>query len=301
VLREVRPLIFHSHFETFDLSTVLLKLAFYRDCKVVWHFHGMARMTTSQRLKDLFKVRLLARNFGDAFVPVSDGAYRNAVDRGFPRVKIALNQNGIDSARFSPDCGKRLESRLALGASGNETVFLSLGYDPVVKGTDLFVKAAAEMTRSAGRNALFLVIGRKNTRDFISQMREASDLGVTLRILDPTDDFPPLLSGVDVLVAPSRTEGLSYAVLEAMACGKVALCSDIPGVREIYGNVEGVWLFPTEDWKTLAQLMQRARELPPAERECLVQSNSKFVASHYSLEEWAKRMGTTYRNLLQQA
>ena len=297
-LKDSYPLIFHCHFDTFDLAAILLKLALYRDSKIVWHLHSMAQLTLQQRIKDSIKVKLLARNFGDLFITDGDGVYRNAIDRGLPHGKLLVNHLGVDVARFSRDTEARQSFRESISISREEMVFLALGRIPLIKGVDLFIKAAEHMTRDKAGSGLFLVVGRDETRDFVSGMPESTRLGTGLRILDPTDDFPRLLSGIDVFVAPSRTEGFAYAVLEAMAAGKLILCSDIPGVREIYGKLEGVWLFPSEDWKKLAELMERAKELSQKERERLGQANSQYVAEHLSLEAWAKKISEIYSNLL---
>jgi len=128
-------------------------------------------------------------------------------------------------------------------------------------------------------------------------MPESDRLRKCLRVIDTTDNFPLLLNGIDVFVASSRTEGLSYAVVEAMAAGKLILCSDIPGVREIIGGAEGVWLFPSKDWAKLAQLMQKAMKLSPTEREYLGLLNSQYVATRYSVDGLAKRMMEIYSGL----
>ena len=298
VLKDSRPLIFHSHFQTFDLAAIFLKLGLYRDSKIVWHLHSMARLTLHQRIKDAIKVKLLGRHFGDLFITDGDGVYHNAIDRGLPHGKLLVNHLGVDVGRFSPNTEARQSFRESISVPREEMVFLALGRIPLIKGVDLFVKAAEHMTRDKAGKSLFLLVGREETREFVSGLPESTRLGTGLRVLDPTDDFPRLLSGIDVFVAPSRTEGFAYAVLEALAAGKLVLCSDIPGVREIYGKLEGVWLFPSEDWKKLSELMQRALELSQTERERLGQANSRYVAEHLSLEAWAKKISAIYSRLL---
>lgn len=296
-LKDLEPVIFHSHFERFDLSTLLLKLVLYSKAKVVWHFHSVARQTFHQQMKDTVKARLLGRYFADSFVAVGDGAYRVALDRGFPREKLVLNRNGIDTGRFQLAGKTCRNNRASLGVPNQHLVFFALGLNPVIKGVDLFVRAAERVGREGMERGCFIIVGRSKTRAFVSSMPESDRLGKCLRVIDTTDDFPSLLNGIDVLVASSRTEGLSYAVLEAMAAGKLILCSDIPGVREIFGGVEGVWLFPSEDWTSLAQLMQKAMKLSPTERERLGLLNSQYVATRYSVDGWAKRMMEIYNGL----
>ncbi len=294
VLRSYHPLIFHTHFSLFDLSAVFLKLLFYKEAKVVWHLHSLAQCTFRQRIKDVVKVKLLARHFVDRFITVGDGMYRNAIDRQFSQDKLTLVYNGINTTRFSSNTKRRKWMQESLGVSQEDTVFLLLGWSPFIKGVDLFTRAAAEIVRVNSYNAVFLIVGRKETRDFVSKIPESSRIGSTLRVIDPVEDFSLLLQGVDVLVSSSRTEGFGYAAVESMAAGKLVLCSDIPGVRETYGKSEGVWLFPPEDWKMLAVLMRRAQELAPIEWENLARVNSQYAVEHYSLEKWAERIGEIY-------
>ncbi len=300
LLSGLKPLIFHSHFETFDVAPMFLKLLEYRDAKIVWQLHSVAQLTLRQRIKDAVKVKVLARMLGDAYIAVGDGAYRNAIDRGFPSVRLFNNHNAINIGRFSPD-GKRRERLQALLGARRKTVFLLLGYDPLLKGVDLFVKAAENLNRNASQDSLFLIVGRQETREFVSNLPESSRLNGTLRVVDPTDEFPLLLSGIDVLVAPSRREGFGYAVVEAMAARKLILCSDIPGIRDSYGKSHGVWLFPSEDWEQLTLLMRKAATLSPAEREYLGKINSDHAAVYYSLDAWVKKMGLVYTRLLNDA
>src|SRR4029078_8855246 len=110
------------------------KLFRYRHSKVIWHFHGVAPLTPKQRAKDAVKVQIFARRFGDSFLSVADGPYRNALDRGFPPDRVPIHYNGVDLARFSADEKRREDARMRLKASADQCVFLLLGYSPLVKG-----------------------------------------------------------------------------------------------------------------------------------------------------------------------
>ena len=297
LLQDYQPLIFHSHFETYDLSAIALKMLFYKKSKVVWHFHSIAQMTPRQRLKDLLKVSLLARNYGDMFIPVGDGAYQNAIERGFPTGKIQLNNNGVNTSRFSPDTIRREDTRVSLRASDDEIVFLSLGWSPIIKGIDILVKAISKFKETQFiQDSLFVIIGRDETGEF-SEIPSCPNWG-RLSTFGPDFELPGPYFGIDVLVAPSRKEAFSYAVIEAMAMGKLVICSDIdiPAVHSAVGKSEGVWLFPSEDWNMLAG--QRINQLSQSERERLGQANLQHVKANFSQESWANRMVKLYTQLL---
>jgi glycosyltransferase involved in cell wall biosynthesis len=72
------------------------------------------------------------------------------------------------------------------------------------------------------------------------------------------DDLPRYYRMADLYLSASHSDGTSISLLEAMACGRPALVSDIPGNREwVQPGVNG-WLFPDGDEKALAQAIVRA-------------------------------------------
>jgi glycosyltransferase involved in cell wall biosynthesis len=300
LLKNHDPLILHTHFFLFDLSVVFMKLLFYKNCKIVWHYHNPAELTLKQRIKDAFKIRLCFNHFADRCIAVGDGVYESMRAAGFMPQKTVLIYNAVNTSRFRNKCKVMPEARRDLGISREDIVFLLLGWDPVRKGVDIFLRAAEEMCRRSYKNCRFLVVGRTETRKFVSQLSCNSDLSCnSFRVIDPVEDFSLLLKGINVLVSASRSEGLTYAVLESMTAGKVILHSDIRSVRETYGRSKGVWLFPSEDWKMLAELMERVVLLQSAEIQSLGQANSQYVIENHSLDQWSEKVGQLYKELIE--
>jgi glycosyltransferase involved in cell wall biosynthesis len=72
------------------------------------------------------------------------------------------------------------------------------------------------------------------------------------------DDLPRYYRMADLYLSASHSDGTSISLLEAMACGRPALVSDIPGNREwVQSGVNG-WLFPDGDEKALAAAIMKA-------------------------------------------
>jgi glycosyltransferase involved in cell wall biosynthesis len=61
----------------------------------------------------------------------------------------------------------------------------------------------------------------------------------------PLEDLPPLMSGADVFVYPSLSEGFGLPPLEAMACGAPVVCSDAPALPEVVGDA-AITVQPTD-------------------------------------------------------
>lgn len=299
LLQDYEPLIIHTHFFMFDLSALLMKLLLYRNCTVVWHYHNPTEFTLKQRIKDAFKIRFCFKYFGDRSIAVGDGVYESMRAAGFMPQKTVLIHNSVDTSRFLNKDEVPTEVQRDLRTSKEDFVFLLLGWDPLRKGVDIFLRAAEEMSRSNYKRCRFLVVGRPPTRTFVSKLLSQSNLNHdAFQVIDPIEDFGCLLRGVDVFVSASRSEGLTYAVLESMTAGKVVISSDIPAVRETYGRSIGVFLFPSEDWKRLAELMEKVLLLQLDERRTLGQANSQYVIENHSLDRWSAKVGQLYKELI---
>lgn len=298
LLSDREPLILHSHFFFFDLTAILLKYTASKNVKVVWHYHSQPASTRWQKLRDQIKLGVIFTLWGTRCIAVGDGVFHSLLRAGLSKGKVVLIHNAVNTSRFIPNSASRIKARQSLKALNHTTVFLLLGYAPHIKGVDIFVKAAAEVIARGSSAKLFVIVGRRETRECVSNMPCASNLGDALVVIEPVEDFPILLNGVDVLVSASRTEGFGFAVIEAMAMEKLALCSDIEPVRQTYGRSDGVWLFPTEDWKMLAELMEKSVRLPLDEKQSLGRMNRQYVIENHSLDRWSEKVGCLYKELI---
>ena len=73
-------------------------------------------------------------------------------------------------------------------------------------------------------------------------------------------DVIGLMKASDIFVMPSRFEGLSIAMIEAMACGLPIVASDAPGLRTYIEHGQNGLLFPVEDHKAMAKYILQLAE-----------------------------------------
>ncbi|NOU10111.1 MAG: glycosyltransferase [Nitrospira sp.] len=297
LLSDREPVILHSHFYNFDLTAVLLKYAAFKNAGIVWHYHSRSGHGIKRRIKDVLKNRLLFNLLGDYCIAVGDGVYKDIRDAGIASGKSILVYNGVNIDRFTKKQEVSLKVRKNLGISEEDIVLLLLGRNPFVKGLDIFFRAAEELSRKY-KHCKFLVVGGDQTREFASQWSSGSKLGEALRVIDPVEDFSMLLNGVDVFVSASRREGFPYAVIEAMATERLILCSDIESIHQTLGRSNGVWLYPSEDWEMLAELMEKSVRLPSDERQSFGLINRQHVVENYSLVQWSERIGQLYKEII---
>jgi glycosyltransferase involved in cell wall biosynthesis len=172
--------------------------------------------------------RVLARGC-DAIVAVSereaaDGrvVLRAAADR------IRVIQSGVDLERFSPD-GPRARRR------EDAPLIVCVGRLCHQKGQDVAIRALGRLRH---RTATLRLVGAESHEGERARLAElAASLGVGDRVEfgGETTDPAPELRAADIVVAPSRWEGMSLVYLEAMACGAAMVVADVAGSEVIDG------------------------------------------------------------------
>ena len=185
--------------------------------------------------------RLLARRC-DAIVAVSEAeALEGRVAFG-ASAPVQLIPNGVDRDHFSPEGG-------SADRDGGAPLLVCVGRLSHQKGQDVAIRALALVRDRTAR--LRLVGGESGEGERARLKALAASLGVADRIgwRGAVDDSAPEYRAADVVVAPSRWDGLSLALLEAMACGAAIVASDVNGSGSL-GDA-GV-IVPPDDPKALA-------------------------------------------------
>ena len=165
-----------------------------------------------------------------------------------------------------------------------------------VKGLDLLLRAAQELTDL--QDLHLLLIGDV-------QDSRIPRLATDPRIVDRTHLVGPRPDGgsytglMDVYVSPSRMEGLSMSIMEAMAEEVSLVVSDVGGNTElIRDRVDGL-VVPREDPAALARAIRRLYDSPQLRRKFTC-SARKRIAEEFCVPKWADRLYRVYRDLVDQ-
>jgi glycosyltransferase involved in cell wall biosynthesis len=129
------------------------------------------------------------------------------------------------------------------------------------KGQDVLLAAWPAIRRRCPAARLVLV----GDGDLAEPLRARAAPGVTFA--GAVDDVRDWLTAADLVVLPSRWEGLSLVLLEAMACGRSVVVSDVPGLGEALGPGTGECV-PAEDPAALAEAVgERLLDRPVCDAE----------------------------------
>ncbi len=138
--------------------------------------------------------------------------------------------NGIDTTVLSENVGRRVENRRGLcerlGVSEQSVLVVTVARLFRVKGIEVLLEAAS-MVLSRTDNVHFIIAGDGPERDSLTGM--AREMGIEDRVhfLGETDTVPQVLTGSDLFALSSHSEGLSIAILEAMAAGLPVVATDV--------------------------------------------------------------------------
>ena len=170
---------------------------------------------------------------------------RSLVERyGLSPERIAVIPNIIETGR--PQVS-RAEARERLAVSPGAFACAAAGSFVRVKDYPTIIRAFAEFSRRGGKGVLLLA-GEGGQRRGAAAFASRLGLDGEVRFLGSVPDIRMVLAAADVFVHASHSEGMSNAILEAMAAGQPVVASDIPANREAMGDGCGVFFAPG-DWE----------------------------------------------------
>jgi glycosyltransferase involved in cell wall biosynthesis len=212
--------------------------------------------------------------------------------RWLGRGKISIVQNGVDTERV--DRVLAVQGAAPIKNGGFRVVSVARLID---RKNPFGLLAAFDASRGDDDQLAFVGDG-----DLGPQLIErAHALGlsdsVTFTGMLARDDVYRRLVDSDVYVSTSRGEGLPVSVLEAMACERPVILSDIPPHREIAGSADFIPLVAPDDIQGFGEQIERFKKMTPDERQNLGKCCRRLVEEKFSL----KSMHNNYRRIYAEA
>ena len=192
---------------------------------------------------------------------VSHNVRQNLIEHGFPAARIVTLLNGVDSDRFQP--GDRRAARRFIGGLPEDGVVLGMvGRFAPGKGHDNLIVAFGQFAARRPDAHLLLIGGGGSEEANIRRLAAASPAAARIHFTRHQDEMLPYYQALDLLVFASLHEGLSNAVLEAMACGIPTLAHPAEGNLEVITHGENGWLGGLETAEKLRGEIESALARP---------------------------------------
>lgn len=189
-------------------------------------------------------------------IAVSEQTRQTAMNEGIRADRIVVIPNGVTPLDTS--LVNRTGARTELGLDENDIFLLSIGRLTYQKGHEFLVRAMSRVIRHFP-NAKAGICGEGFLRPQLESQILELGLSNHVRLLGRWEDVSALLASADIFVLPSRWEGLSRALMEAMAAGIPVVASRVDGIRDLVTDGVHGLLIPSEDTgmleKSILQLL----------------------------------------------
>jgi len=297
LVRELRPTILHGYLGTSNILTVLLKPLF-PGIRIVWGVRASDMDLNQYGWVDrgLYRLECALSRFADLIIANSYAGLNYAVAHGFPKEKMVVISNGIDTDEFFPDPDLRKNVRGNLGVSETDHLIGLVGRLDPMKGHPTFLKAAALLTRER-TDVRFLCVG-DGPHPYQSRLRSMSEelgLGKRLIWLSSAEDMSAIYNAMDVMTSSSSFgEGFSNAIGEAMACGVPCVVTDVGDSKQIVGDFGEV--VPPTDPRALAQAWSRMLKPNENEQRRRIQIRTRIM-EQYGLHALANRTAAALKGI----
>lgn len=237
----------------------------------------------------------ICRTTGSHLIVICQEAYFQALAMGVPPGRVTLIHNGIDTEVFKPG-GSGQEFRQALGIPLDAPLVGWVGRLAPEKGPDMFIQAAQHINCQRD-DVHFALVGEGELRDSLADMIRNFDLNDRVHLAGLWTDTSRVYPAFDVLAQTSRTEGMSLALLEAMACGLPVVALAVGGVSDliVVGNT-GIIAGPG-DWVGVANGLLELLACPDRRRQ-MGQAGRQRVKTLFDLRDSARRTGDLFQHLV---
>jgi glycosyltransferase involved in cell wall biosynthesis len=200
---------------------------------------------------------------------------------------------GVDVEKYGSVVVDRKAKRKELGLAEDDFVLVSTGELNDNKNHKTVIQAVHRLNNPSVK---YLICGQGPLKNELLNLVQKLGLEHQIMLLGYRTDIIEINHIADVFVFPSFREGLSVALMEAMACGLPAVCSDIRGNRDLIEDGKGGFLVEPKNILGFTQSMEVLFK-DISLREGMGKYNKDKV-QEYDIGTVLDKMKSVYENLL---
>ena len=210
----------------------------------------------------------------DRVICISDivNRFANETQRINARKLITIH-NGIDS-KYTVSEKRTSGLRKELDIPTDHSVICTITHMEEHKGLAYLLESASLLLQSRN-DVSFLIVGEGSLKEELRKLCVILKIEKNVIFAGERSDIPEILSLTDIFVLPSLREGLGLVILEAMACGKPVIATNVGGVPEVVKDGVSGTLVPPKDPEALYSAMKEL--LDDREKQKTMGSNGKKI------------------------
>lgn len=240
-----------------------------------------------------FYVEKFAALFCDKIIAVSESQKEDIIKRGLVNPgKVITIENGVDTYRFTDNGFDIEKKKQELGLNNGSIILGTVGVLNESKGHYYLIKAVSEIIKQ-GFDVKLLIAGEGILRKDLETLSNGLGLDSRIKLLGFREDIPELLSLMDIFVFPSLWEGMSLALLEAMASGLPVISTGVHGAIDLLQDNKRGILVQKKDVKGLVEAI-RFLVCNPDEAKKMGREAQRLICENYTLKEQVDRIESLY-------
>jgi glycosyltransferase involved in cell wall biosynthesis len=290
-LKEQNIQIVQTFFESSDIWAGFVTKSLSR-ARLIWSRRDMGILRTSKH----HRAYKLMSGMPDAVFAVSHLVRQHCIEvDGISPERVFTIHNGLDlsawtTAQPATPPAPRPHDRISITTVGNIRR---------VKGHDVLIKAAAAIVPQFPQTC-FSIVGAVLEQDYFAELQTlVKDLDLTghIHFAGAKSQLHDHLASSDIFVLPSRSEGFSNAIVEAMAASLPVVATDVGGNAEAVRDGITGFIVPPEAPAALAAAIKRLLADPHKAAE-MGDAGRSLAAQEFTLEVMMNRTTAIYRQLL---
>lgn len=299
LIRDWRPHIIHTHGVRANLIGRLANRAEGFSCKSITTVHSIMSLDYPVAWKRILfgAFEKWTWPYVDQFILVSEAMKGEFLKTGLPKEKLNVVHNAIELPEEPQEHVPVTNLRELLGVDEDTVIIGTVARLHPVKGHTYLLKAIQKIVKECP-NVVFAWFGDGDLYEELQA--EARELGVDsyVRMLGYRKDVPDLLPQLDVFVLPSLSEGLSLAILEAMAVRVPSVVTAVGGSPEIItSGVDGILVQPADPNGLYESICPLVKDT--AYREGLAKAAQETVFRRFTLRRLVEETTNLYKKALE--
>jgi glycosyltransferase involved in cell wall biosynthesis len=211
----------------------------------------------------------------------------------FPAEALTTIPNGVDAAEFA---SARPIDLAKIGVPPGRKAIVYIGRLDAQKGLDELLFVTPHLFQQLPDHDLVLV-GDGPQRLMLQSTTKSLHLDQRVHFAGWREDVPAILAAAEMLVLPSRWEGMPNVVLEAMAAGKPVVARRVEGIEELLGNLGKEQIVDIGPKELVADRIIQLAQNPHLAVE-LGRLNQQRANEHFSIDAMVEKYERLYESLI---
>ena len=257
--------------------------------RVIYTAHGFHfyKGASKQNWAIFYPIEKICSSLTDVLITINKEDYAFAQKHMDAGKVVYVPGIGVDTKNFYLEGFGASEKKEELGLTEDDIMILSVGELNQNKNQEVVIKAIAKLNNP---KVHYVIAGKGDKDQYLMEL--AKESRVHLHLLGYRTDIIELLNAADVFAFPSFREGLSVALMEAMAAGLPCVVSEIRGNTDLISNGKGGYLCDPNEAETFYTGLL---ELEDAEKRNKFGSYNRQTMKNFDAEKIMELMTEIYK------